>query len=241
MSKGFSPPTTAELSPSGSALNLTLQAEQGTNYELGFKANTTSGLYIDINAFYFSLENTIVQRKDTYGGDYYVNAGKTDQKGIETYLSYPLLSNLSFINNSLLWVSHTYHNFKYKSFKQINTDFSGKLLPGVPPHSISAGLDVNFNKGIFGNIAGYYSDKIALNDANSEFGKEYYLLSLNLGYHGKLNRWYKYSISGGIENLLDQEYSLGNDINVAGGRYYNAAPRRSFFISLQLDWMPNKQ
>jgi iron complex outermembrane receptor protein len=80
-----------------------------------------------------------------------------------------------------------------------------------------------------------------LNDANSEFGKEYYLLSLNLGYHGKLNRWYKYSISGGIENLLDQEYSLGNDINVAGGRYYNAAPRRSFFISLQLDWMPNKQ
>jgi iron complex outermembrane recepter protein len=241
MSKGFSPPTTAELSPSGSALNLNLQAEQGTNYELGFKANTTSGLYIDINAFYFSLENTIVQRKDTYGGDYYVNAGKTDQKGIETYLSYPLLSNLTFINNSLLWVSHTYHNFKYKSFKQINTDFTGKLLPGVPPHSISAGLVVNFNKGIFGNIAGYYSDKIALNDANSEFGKEYYLLSLNLGYLGKLNRWYKYSISGGIENLLDQEYSLGNDINVAGGRYYNAAPRRSFFISLQLDWMPKKQ
>jgi iron complex outermembrane recepter protein len=237
VSKGFSPPTTAELSPSGSALNFTLQAEQGTNYELGFKANTSSGFYIDINAFYFSLDNTIVQRKDASGGDYYLNAGKTDQKGIETYISYPLLSNVSFIKNSLLWFSHTYHNFKYKSFKQINTDFSGKSLPGTPPHIISAGLDLNLEKDIFSNITYYYSDKIALNDANSEFGKEYHLLTLNLGYHGKLNSRYKYSISGGIENLLNQEYSLGNDINVAGGRYYNAAPRRSFFINLQLEWM----
>jgi iron complex outermembrane recepter protein len=240
MSKGFSPPTTAELSPSGSSLNINLKAEQGINYELGFKANSSSGLYLDMNAFYFSLENTIVQRKDSAGGDYYVNAGKTKQQGIETYLSYPLLSNISFVRKSLFWVSHTYYNFRYKSFKQLNTDFSGKSLPGTPPHILSAGIDMSFKKGLFGNLAYYYSDKIALNDANSEFGKKYHLLNLNLGYQGSLNKLYTYTISGGVENLLNQEYSLGNDINVAGGRYYNAAPLRSYFISLQFNWMANK-
>jgi iron complex outermembrane receptor protein len=196
---------------------------------------------MDINAFYFSLENTIVQRKDSTGGDYYINAGKTKQQGIETYLSYPFLSNIASIKSSLLWVSHTYHNFRYKSFKQLNTDFSGQSLPGTPPHILSTGMDVNFKNGMFGNLAYYYSDRIALNDANSEFGKEYHLLSVNLGYQGTLNRWYKYSVSGGVENLLNQEYSLGNDINVAGGRYYNAAPMRSYFISLQLNWIAKKQ
>jgi len=241
LSKGFSPPTTAELSPSGSALNFNLQAEQGTNYELGLKATSSFGLYMDVNAFYFSLENTIVQRKDSAGGDFYMNAGKTKQQGIETYLSYPFLSNISFIGKSLLWVSHTYHNFSYKSFKQVNTDFSGKQLPGTPPHILSAGMDADLKNGLFGNIAYYYSDKIALNDANSEFGKQYHLLSLHLGYQGMLNRQYKYTVSGGVENLLNQEYSLGNDINVAGGRYYNAAPGRTYFISLQLNWMAKKQ
>ena len=33
----------------------------------------------------------------------------------------------------------------------------------------------------------------------------------------------------GAENLLNERYSLGNDINALGGRYYNAAPARNFF------------
>ena len=239
LSKGFSPPTTAELSPSGSSLNINLKAEQGVNYELGFKASYPSGLYIDVNAFYFTLENTIVQRKDSAGGDYYVNAGKTKQQGIETYISYPILSNHPLFRKSLFWISHTFHNFKYRSFKQVNTDFSGKSLPGTPPHIFSSGLDISFKKGLFTNIAYYYSDKIALNDANNEFSKVYHLLSMNLGYHGLLNNSLQYSISGGAENILNQKYSLGNDINVAGGRYYNAASLRSYYVSLQFNWWAN--
>ncbi len=239
LSKGFSPPTTAELSPSGSSLNINLKAEQGINYELGFKASYTSGLYIDVNAFYFALENTIVQRKDSAGGDYYVNAGKTKQQGIETYISYPILASIPLFKKSLFWISHTYHNFKYRSFKQVNTDFSGKSLPGTPPHILSSGLDIRFNNGIYSNIAYYYSDRIALNDANNEFGKAYHLLSMNLGYNGALNNRLQYTISGGAENLLNQTYSLGTDINVAGGRYYNAAPLRSYYVSLHFNWLAN--
>jgi iron complex outermembrane receptor protein len=40
----------------------------------------------------------------------------------------------------------------------------------------------------------------------------------------------------GIENAFDVTYSLGNDINAAGGRYYNAAPGRNYYggVSLSL-------
>ncbi len=42
----------------------------------------------------------------------------------------------------------------------------------------------------------------------------------------------RYSIYAGADNLLDEVYSLGNDINAAGGRYYNAAPRRNYYVGL---------
>jgi iron complex outermembrane receptor protein len=29
--------------------------------------------------------------------------------------------------------------------------------------------------------------------------------------------------------LLDEKYSLGNDLNAFGGRYFNAAPERNYF------------
>jgi len=36
----------------------------------------------------------------------------------------------------------------------------------------------------------------------------------------------------GADNLLNTKYSLGNDINAAAGRYYNAAPGRNFYIGV---------
>jgi iron complex outermembrane receptor protein len=44
-----------------------------------------------------------------------------------------------------------------------------------------------------------------------------------------------------VENLLDQKYSLGNDINGFGGRYYNAAAGRSYYASLVLQWNYKRQ
>ena len=112
VSKGFSPPSTAELSPSGSAINLNLHAEDGLNYDLGAKAGFQNGLYADVNAFVFSLNNTIVQRRDAGGGEYFINAGKTRQHGIETYISYPFLRSTAAMKKSLNWYSHTWHRFR---------------------------------------------------------------------------------------------------------------------------------
>lgn len=41
---------------------------------------------------------------------------------------------------------------------------------------------------------------------------------------------------GGIDNILNQKYSLGNDLNAMGGRYYNAAPTRNFYIGVKAEF-----
>ena len=65
ISKGFSPPTTAELLPSSGIIATHLEAEDGLNYEAGFRGSLHKGrIYYDINAFRFSLKNTIVQRRN---------------------------------------------------------------------------------------------------------------------------------------------------------------------------------
>jgi iron complex outermembrane receptor protein len=218
--------------PTGGAINLGLNAEHGTNYDLGLKGNFFKELYVDVNIFFYSLKNTIVTRRDALGGDFFVNAGKTKQHGTETLISYPLFLYNNNFKRSLIWVSHTWHDFHYKDFKQVANDFSGNRLPSVPQHSISSGVDLAMNNGLVGGVTYFYSDKIPLNDANSEYAKPYHLLGARIGFEKSFNNKLGIKILGGVENLLDEIYSLGNDINGFGGRYYNPAPQRNYYVTI---------
>ncbi len=234
VAKGFSSPSTDELLPTGGTINFGLNAEEGTNYDIGLKGNFLKNLYVDIDAFFYSLKNTIVQRRDAGGGNYFVNAGSTSQHGIETYLNYPLPLPATTFKRSFFYLSYTWHDFHYKNFKQLGNDFSGKQLPSVPRNAVSSGLDVMLNNGFFANVSYFYSDKIPLNDANSEYAKSYHLLGAKIGFEKEFKKKTVIKISAGADNLLDQQYSLGDDINGFGGRYYNAAPGRNFYTSVAL-------
>jgi iron complex outermembrane receptor protein len=41
-------------------------------------------------------------------------------------------------------------------------------------------------------------------------------------------------VFAGIDNALDEKYSLGNDLNAFGGRYYNAAMPRNYYAGLSI-------
>ncbi len=232
VAKGFSPPTAAELSPSGSAINFSLAPEQGWSYEAGIRgAVLNRKIHYDVNIFYFQLSQAIVLRRDSAGGDYYINAGKTNQRGIEAYLDYQVVNNKGIIDLCKLWMSYTGNDFKYQDFKQINSDYSGNQLPGTAPNAIAAGLDLAFRFGLTLNATYYYSDRIALDDANMHSAAAYHLLGCKLSYKRTFSK-----ITGevfvGADNILDQRYSLGNDINAAGGRFYNAAPGANYFAGI---------
>jgi iron complex outermembrane recepter protein len=230
VARGFSPPTTAEILPSSSIIGTDLDPEDGINYEGGLRGTFNNGrIYFDVNAFYFALKNTIVQRRDVNGADYFVNAGSTKQLGLETYLSWQLLNNSrKMISDLKISFSHTWNDFTYKDFKQVNTDFSGNELPSVPPQIIAAGIDLITKPGVYLNITYYYADPIPLNDANTEYASSYNLLGARTGWKKHLHAKVLMDLFLAADNIFDVTYSLGNDINAFGGRYYNAATPFNF-------------
>ena len=242
IAKGYSPPTNAELLPSTGVISTELEAERGINYEAGFRGRILNErLYFDINAFYFGLNNTITQRRDQSGGDFFVNSGKTKQKGVETFASFRLVDNSNmFFENIKLWASHTWHDFHYDEFQKVTddtADFSGKRLPSIPKHFISAGVDVISKMGLYANITYYYSDPIPLNDANTNYSSSYNLAAARLGFRRVLTNRFTFDVFGMADNLFDVKYSLGNDINAFGGRFYNAAPERNFAVGASLRYI----
>ncbi len=83
--------------------------------------------------------------------------------------------------------------------------------------------------GAYISITYTYSDRIALNDANTDYASSYNLLGLRAGYKTIFAKKMKLEIFGGVDNIFNVKYSLGNDINAAAGRYYNAAPGVNYF------------
>ncbi len=226
VSKGFSPPTLSELLPTGGAINTSLAAEQGINYDLGARGGWGK-LRFDVNLFYFRLQNTIVQRRDAAGGDFYLNSGNTAQKGLETSLQYPVVEREKI--KTLLWAAYTHHNFRYRNFKQLEADFSGRRLPGIAPHTLAAGVDVVLNNATL-QTTYQYTDALPLNDANTAISNVVHLMGAQLQYKVAFAQNHYLRLYAGADNLLNQSYSLGYDINAFGGRYFNAAPARNYYI-----------
>ena len=107
-------------------------------------------------------------------------------------------------------------------------------MPSIAPHTVVTGIDIQTKPGLYLFTTYYYSDKIPLNDDNSVYSSSYNLASFRIGYKRNLSQKIRLDIFGGVDNLFDQTYSLGNDINAFGGRFYNAAPGRNYFAGLSL-------
>jgi iron complex outermembrane receptor protein len=240
--KGYTPPSISELAPTGSNINLGLQAAQGWNTSIGCRGYARGDrFFFDINMFMFRLSQSIVQRRDSAGGDYYVNSGGTEQNGAEILLRYAVIRRQStFFRNLNIAASFSGYRFTYKNFVQVDKDYSGKWLPGVPRHTVAGLADVNTSVGIYLNATYYYSEPIYLNDANTDQVNDYTLLGGRIGYKKTIKRLMLDAYVGG-DNLLNKKYSLGNDINAAGGRYYNAAPGINFFAGLSIGFIYKKQ
>jgi iron complex outermembrane receptor protein len=226
-SRGYSPPTTAELFPSTAIYDPNLKPEFGNNYEVGAKASL--GWFEGSLAVYsFQLNQTII-RLDSAGQDYFTNAGRTSQNGLELFGRIKPRKGL-FSG----WISYTYSHYEFKENVRDGVDYSGNRLPGVAPLVVSAGLDFKWN-GFYSNLTVNYVDRLPLNDINTVYADEYLIAGLRCGY--RLAK--KAEFFAGADNLFDKTYSLGHDINAFGGRYYNAAAGRNFYVGVNanLTWL----
>lgn len=245
ISSGFSPPTTEEVRTSDGGINTELEAEKGINYEVGIRGNSRNAkLYYDITAFWMQQKETIVSKTTESGTVVFENAGSTSQLGFEALLGY------SFINDpakaiSLLKIqtAYTHHNFTFKDYvkrsRDENVDYSGNDLTGTSPNILVTTFDLQTIGGYYFNFTHNITDKIPLNDANTVYADSYSLITAKTGWKFQLKQKHLIDVFLGVDNLLNQKYSLGNDLNAFGQRYYNPSPQRNYFGGIKVYF--NKQ
>ncbi|MBW3467481.1 TonB-dependent receptor domain-containing protein [Arthrospiribacter ruber] len=229
ISSGFSPPSIAEVRTNEGSINLDLEAERGINYEAGYRGQF--GIFnLDFTAFYFKLSETITTFTNEQGVVLFRNAGATDQKGLEISIDYaPYRRQGSFLEEVKLNHAFTGHYFSFAEFQSGGNDFSGNQLTGVAPNSLVNLLDLRSRTGLYLNVTHQYVDEIPLNDANTVFQESYNLLGSRLGWRNTLGSRWDVEVYGGVDNLLDETYSLGNDLNAFANRFYQPAPGRNFY------------
>ena len=193
-------------------------------------------LLFDASVYSFKLQHAIVSQTDSAGTDFFVNAGSTKENGIEFWFDAHLIQNQNdFINNLSLTNSFAYQPYKFNNYISGTKDYSGNHLTGVPKYINVSALNINTATKIYFYASMNFTSSIPLTDANDVYADSYKLLQIKLGYKNQFNKTLL-DFYFGVDNLLNEKYSLGNDLNAVGGRYFNAAPLRNYFAGVRISF-----
>jgi len=231
LSEGFSSPTLDEIRTNEGSINRNLQAERGRTYELGHKYYGDK-LQLDATFFYSGLRETITSFTNQDGVVLFRNAGATNQLGTEWGLNINWYeNNRGLINQINSRTSYNFYEFTFDNYQQEEEDYSGNLLTGVPQHTFNQMVNFTIANSFNLNIHYRFVSEIPLSDENDVFADPYHLLNVNMDY--RIPGSWKINLFGGVENIFNTTYSLGNDLNAFGKRYYQPAPARNFYLGLK--------
>lgn len=222
MSHGFSPPKLEEtLLPDG-LINNDIQPETGWNYEIGSRGKVINNIFnYEVSFYLMDIDNLLVARRT--GDDQFigVNAGKTLHKGLEIALNYFLISKKN------LQLSHTnsfsFNNYKFEEFQDLDDDYSGNDLTGVPDKTFYSQLHLNTSLGFYAFVNYQFIGEIPIRDDNSIYSESYQLVNLKTGFKKALGKHFELDAQIGINNLFDEKYASMLLINA--GSFGNNAPR----------------
>ena len=228
-------------------LNPDLSPQEATNLELGIKGNAffpdrsyLRSILFETTVYKYMIEDEIVPF-EVFTEVFFRNAAKTDRTGLEIGGLVDLYRRIQ------LEVAYTFSDFVYDEYEAlvINPDFSttassfaGNVVPSVPRHNLSVSLsrafEINrdvttFLKGNVWQVSGLYVD-----DANSDQTDGYRLLNVTAGLDLFKHRRYNLLLSGGVNNLLDEEHVAFVNINSTGGSFFELGSPRNLFASLRL-------
>jgi iron complex outermembrane receptor protein len=229
VSRGYSTPTTAEIRPTDQTINTSLRAEDGWNYETGFRLrNADESMFLDASVFYYKLNNAIDLQQNADGTTYYINAGGTKQPGFELYFSDWVIrqNNIHFIRGLQINASATIDHFSF--------DNTHNQLTGVPNQVLVGNVQVKLPEHLYVFGQYNYTAKMPLNDASTAYTPAYHLAETKAGWECLISHKTRLAIYVGAGNILNQKYSLGNDLNAVGSRYYNVAAPRNYYAGLKL-------
>jgi len=237
VSKGYSPPTIAEVRSSDNNINTDLRAETGINYEVGIRTETRNRRFIaDLALYHYDMNDAIVRQLRNNGAEYFVNAGVIRQQGIEASIWAHVLplQQSRFLSSLQVQSALSCNHYRFRHYQVDDEDFSGNKVTAVPDWVWSNTLLLTLPKGIGLNINYNYTSAMPVNDANTVFAKQFHLVQVKGTFNWKINQDVQLQFFAGVNNLLNEKYSLGNDINAFGNRFFNPAPPVNYYGGIKL-------
>lgn len=237
---GFSPPKLEEtLLPDG-MINNDIQPETGWNYEIGSRGKFIKDIFnYELSFYIMDIDNLLVARRT--GDDQFigVNAGKTIHKGIEFTLNYFIL------NGDHLQLSHSnsfsFNDYTFREFEDLDNDYSGNDLTGVPDKTFFSQLHFSTSSGFYTFLNYQYIGEIPLRDDNSIYADSYQLVNLKTGFKKGIGKHFQVDTHFGINNVFDEKYASMLQINAGsfGGnapRYYYPGTPINYYATLNLKY-----
>jgi iron complex outermembrane receptor protein len=106
-------------------------------------------------------------------------------------------------------------------------------LTGIADKVIVSTLSLDITNQVYWNVQFNYIGKMPLNDANTFFSDPYKLWQSKIGWRSGHVRPVELFLL--VDNIGNEKYSLGFDINAFGNRFYNPAPGRNIQFGLIVD------
>lgn len=213
VSTGYTPPLLTNVVASDNTVNLGLKPERAIQYEVGAQGSALDQRLTGQIAL-FDLDNTNKLVNQTVNSvTSTVNIGEQRNAGAEVSASYSLLASPTGAITLLRpWVSYTYMDAKYVSFKSDNNnnagtvDFSDNRVARVPRHQVSAGLDLSARNGLYANSTYQFVGRVPVTFDNSTWVRSYNLVSAKVGYRATLQKRYQLDLAAGGDNLTNSTY-----------------------------------
>jgi iron complex outermembrane receptor protein len=190
--------------------NPDLHAEVALNYDLSYSGKVAEKLALQASIFQSNIDDIIQQVDNAQPGRFQLqNAGKARFYGAEAGFDYQILSGLKLGSN-------------YSFIKRKNKTNPSILFTNVPEHKVFAYADFSFLK-VANLLASVENNSSRYSTSYGTKAGAYTLVNAKASV-----KLYKFvSAEGGVNNILDKNYSLVEGFPEAG---------RNFFVNLVFNY-----
>lgn len=228
-----------------------LKPEVGTQFEAGTKGSLLGEkINYQVAAFYTHYTDkltTIAVPNATNTATSYVymaNAGEQKNAGIEVALRAVAYQSGTFVKALMPFANFTYSHFRYGDFKfqqlssdrksNVETDYTDKVVAGVPPVTFNAGFDLTTRPGLYANMTYSFRDGMYYTSDNKNETGKYQLLNAKIGFSRVLAGHFGLDAYVGINNITGHQNYAMVFLNQLPDAYLPAPREANFFGGLNL-------
>ncbi|MCH2197925.1 MAG: TonB-dependent receptor plug domain-containing protein [Flavobacteriales bacterium] len=243
VSAGVSPPSLFELlDPGTGVISESLEAEEALNLDFGLRGSVKNWMSYDVGAYQTQLQNGIREFEDSTG-TFFVNGNDQLLRGLEGRLNFNFYVGQKGLYAWGLSLNGALQRLQFESKSSdeigpyVALEIEDKYLPGSALAMSGSNLWIEALQGVRLNINWQWTDRMPANEANTVWLASYHLVNLHLDVrmHDLIDMGpWSATLSGGVQNLLDTEYSSFVAFNAFGGRFFNPSPETNYYGALSV-------